>query len=191
MNCDPLPNTGAGAAVGPILLIALGCLVLGTILLALSRRRKTGVSAALAVLVVLSAALALAPGTPAQAADSDCLTGNNSLTVTQTSSMLGLAPGVAPVPITGLVVNNGTDSTYLRAVDVEITGVTGRPGSPLGSCTAGDYVLLDTLMPVGRTLGPGGSTAFTGASIGFRNKTVNQDSCQHAVVHLLYTANPR
>ena len=46
-------------------------------------------------------------------------------------------------------------------------------------------------MRVGKTLSGGGSTAFEGASIAFNNKTVNQDACKYATVHLLYTANPR
>ena len=189
MTCDPLPNTGIGAAAGLILILAAVCLALGTILLVLSRRRK-GASTALAILLVASAAVALTPGTPAQAADSDCVTGNNSLTITQTSTMQGLAPGIAPVAVTGLVVNNSSDSTYITAVDVEISSVTRRPGSSPGTCDASDYVLVGTRMPVGRTLGPGGSTSFAGASIGFHNKTTNQDSCRNATIRLLYTANP-
>jgi hypothetical protein len=55
---------------------------------------------------------------------------------------------------------------------------------------AGDYVLLDTKMPVDQALVPGGSASFAGAAIGFDNKTVNQDGCWQAVVHLLYTAMP-
>ena len=45
-------------------------------------------------------------------------------------------------------------------------------------------------MPVGRTLDPGGSTPFSGAFIGFSDKSTNQDACQGAAIKLLYTANP-
>ena len=45
-------------------------------------------------------------------------------------------------------------------------------------------------MLVERTLGPDGSSPFAGASTGFNNKATNQDACQRAVIHLLYTANP-
>ena len=51
----------------------------------------------------------------------------NSLTVSQTSVMKGLAPGIAPVAIAGVVTNNGADSTDIIAVDVEITGVVTLP----------------------------------------------------------------
>jgi hypothetical protein len=114
----------------------------------------------------------------------------NSLTITQTSVMQGLAPGVAPVPITGIVANISDDSTVITAIAVEITGVITAPGAAPGVCDASDYVLLNSLMPVGRTLGPGGWTEFAGASIGFNNKSTNQDTCQGATIELLYTANP-
>ena len=45
-------------------------------------------------------------------------------------------------------------------------------------------------MPVGRTLDPGGSTLFAGASIGFYDKSTNQDACWGATILLRYTANP-
>ncbi|MEV6876678.1 hypothetical protein [Amycolatopsis sp. NPDC051128] len=180
--------------VGLVLSLVIGCLAAGTALTLVSRRRN-GTLAVLLIVSLVGATTALFPATPAHATTSDCgADGNhpagNSLTVTQTSTMDHLAPGVAPVPITGLVVNNGDDSTYLAAVEVQITSVTPAPGSPAGSCDAGDYLLVNARMPVARALGPGGSAPFTGAAIGFRNKTVNQDSCQNATIHLLYTANP-
>jgi len=45
-------------------------------------------------------------------------------------------------------------------------------------------------MPVGQTLGPETSAAFSGALIGFNNKSTNQDTCKGATISLLYTANP-
>jgi hypothetical protein len=89
-----------------------------------------------------------------------------------------------------VVTNNGTDSTDIIAVNVEITGVTTHPGAVPGPCDPSDYVLLDARMPVGRTLDPGGSTPFAGASIGFNDKSTNQDACKGATIQLLYTANP-
>lgn len=189
MNCDPLPNTGLDANVGLFLILAVICLIAGTVLLWVTRQRTTAAPAALLIILVVGAAIALTPGPPAQAATSDCATSNNSLTVTQTSVMENLAPGTAPVPITGLVVNNGTDSTHITAVLVEITSVTASPRAPAGTCNASDYVLVDPQMPVDRTLSPRASTPFAGASIGFSNKTTNQDACKHATIHLLYTVN--
>ncbi len=199
MTCEPVADSAQPGGSGPIaytglplgLLITLAvlCCVAGAVLLLLARRRGKVLSAALLILLS-GAAMSLTPGTSAEAATPDCPPAQNSLTITQTSVMEGLAPGVGPVPIAGIVTNNGADSTDIIAVDVEISGVTTRAGSAPGTCDPSDYYLSDARMPVGRTLAPGGSTAFAGASIGFSNKSTNQDTCKGATVQLLYTANP-
>jgi len=189
MNCDPLPRTGPDD-LGLLLIIALACLVLGAALVVMARRRRRAPATLVGVLLV-GAAVLLGAGAARPAAAADCVAADNSLTVIQTSTLQDLAPGVAPVPITGRVVNNGPDSAYIDVVTVEITSVTTAPGTPAAACDASDYLLLDPTMPVDRTLGPdGGSASFSGASIGFADKPVNQDACQRATVHLRYTANP-
>lgn len=189
MICDSLPATGSNAPLATLLVVALACIVAGVALHLLARSRGRRASTALVILLVAGIAFASAPEDPAGAA-TDCTTADSSLTVTQTSTMKGLAPGIAPVPITGLIRNNSSDSTEIVAVEVQITSVTTARGSPPGSCEASDYLLVDQHMPVGRVLAPGGSTPFEGASIGFGDTATNQDACQNAAVHLLYTANP-
>ena len=193
MTCDPLPNTGLDAPVLAVLIIAVVCLLLGLGMLVVGRRRGR-TAATLMVLLILGcgAAIVLVPASPALASPSDCTAdpGNNSLTITQTSTMEGIAPGIAPAEITGLVVNNGPDSTFITAVAVEIVSISTHPRSPTGRCDATDYALLNPRMPVDRTLGPGGSTPFAGASIGFSNKSINQDACKRATIHLRYTTVP-
>jgi hypothetical protein len=41
-------------------------------------------------------------------------------------------------------------------------------------------------MPVKQSLAPGEPAEFTGVSIGFNNKSTNQDACKRAAVHLEY-----
>lgn len=186
MTCDPLPRTGPDDLV-LLLILALAWVVVGAVLVGLARRRR-GAPVTLATVVLVGVALLLGPGAAAPAQAVYCV---NSLTVTQTSTMAGLAPGIAPVPITGRVVNNGPDSTYIDVVTVEITSVTSAQGTPAAGCDASDYLLLEATMAVGKTLRPdGGAAPFSGASIGFANKAINQDACKHATIHLHYTANP-
>lgn len=130
-------------------------------------------------------------GAGAQAATSGCTSSGDHLVVTQTSTMVGLAPGVAPRPITGRVVNVSDERTDITDVEVEIAAVSPAAGAAVGPCDASDYQISSTRMPVGRVLGPEGSTSFRGASIGFSDKPSNQDACQGATVHLHYTVNPR
>jgi LPXTG-motif cell wall-anchored protein len=191
MKCDPLPNTGLDAPVLALLVIGVVCVMVGIPILLRARRRHGRTTATLLVLLIVScgAAMVLVQSSPALASPSDCTAdpGLNSLTITQTSTMEGLAPGVAPADITGLVVNNGPDSTFITAIAAEIVSVTMEPAARPGTCDATDYVLLDSRMPVNRTLSPGGSTTFTGASIGFSDKSTNQDACKRATIHLRYT----
>ena len=189
MTCDPLAYTGPGIQLGWWLIVAVAFLVIGTLVLLLTRGRGRAVTAAL-LLLITGAAMSITAGTPTRALAGDCFNANNSLTIVQTSVMVGLAPGVVPADITGTVRNNGTDSTYLAAVDVKIIRVLKAPGSARGACDPSDYTLQNSLMPVGLTLPAGGSAAFQGASIGFNNKSTNQDACQGATVQLRYTANP-
>ena len=188
MTCDPLPTTGL--EIGPLVLVALALLALGVVLVLARSRRRAGGLAATLVLALAGVGLVVALAPSAQAASTDCVTAaGGTLTITQTSTMVGLAPGVAPVAITGLVTNHGPDSTVVAAVDVAIVSVTRAPGRS-GTCDASDYVLLATRMPVGQTLAAGASTTFTGAAIGFHDKPTLQDACQRATVRLLYTVVP-
>jgi hypothetical protein len=146
----------------------------------------------LLLLGVVTTISTLGMETPAQAATPGCSAtpAVGRLTVTQTSTMVGVAPGVPPAPITGRLVNHGAESTHITAVDVEIASITPRSNPSAGACGISDYQLIAARMRVGRTLEPGGSTGFSGASIGFHNKLTNQDGCKGATIHLLYTANP-
>ncbi len=200
MRCDLPSNTDLGADVGLLLLLGIACLIAGTMLVLLGRRSRGGpaVLVLLLLLGTVTTIITLAAATPAEAATPGCSSSSppfssssvGRLTVTQTSTMARLAPGVAPAPITGRLVNHGAGSTHITDVDVKIAYIAPRPTSSAGACGTNDYKLIAARMPVGRTLGPGGSTGFAGASIGFDNKKTNQDACKGAAIHLLYTVNP-
>jgi hypothetical protein len=199
--CDLLPETGLGAAVGLLLLLAIACLVAGTTLVLLARRSRGG-PAILVLLLLLCAVTTmstLGTATPAQAATPGCSSSSSStslsssvdrLILTQTSTTVGLAPGVAPAPITGRLVNHSAENTHITAVDVEIASITPRSNPAANACRVDDYQVIAPRMRVRRTLGPGGSTPFAGASIEFNNKLTNQDGCKGATINLHYTANP-
>jgi hypothetical protein len=110
-----------------------------------------------------------------------------SLTITQTSRLVGLAPGVRPEAITGTITNRSPTSAIVAAVTVRVRSVRMAAATP-GQCNASDYVLVDPVMPVGRTLAAGESVDFAGARLGFNNKATNQDACEGAVIDLLYVS---
>jgi LPXTG-motif cell wall-anchored protein len=178
-----LPNTGVDPQVWMVAGLALVVVLVGAVILA--RRHRTVVAAAL--LIVVGVSLVVLPAAPARADGPHCSSTPAAVGVVQTSVMAGLAPGIAPVPIEGLVENIGTARIHVIAVDVEITSVSTREGMADGPCDATDYVIRDTHMPVDRSLDAGRTTPFAGASIGFSDKPTRQDACQNATVHLLYT----
>jgi hypothetical protein len=167
--------------------ITIALLVAVAVIIALSRPHRSRGASTLFLLVIAGSWI-VGSGTAAEAATSDGATEPGSVTLIQTSAMENLAPGIPPVIITGLIINNGTEEVSVTAVDVKITSVIRAIGAAPGVCGASDYVLLDTRMPVGRTVAAeGGTTIFSGASIGFNNTSTNQDACQGATVSLLYT----
>ena len=191
MNCDAIPDTG-----GPpfwALVAAVGLLVAGCLLLVLARRGRTP---ALGLLfVVILGATMLTDVAPTHAAERDCDSHgggegvDNSLTITQTSIIEGLAPDQPPQDITGRVLNRADDDTYIVAVEVSISSVVKAPGAASGTCDSSDYVLRNPRMPVNQALGAFASVDFSGASIGFEDAAANQDACKSATVNLLYVSD--
>src|SRR5450631_2611521 len=183
MTCDDLSYTGFPLAT--LLAIGGACLTAGLLLLIFTRSGRGRAAAIAVALLLLSAGLSAsgAGESSAQPAPSSCIT------ITQTSPLTGLAPGIAPAAITGQITNHWPGSTFVTTVTVNIASVTKAPGSADGSSDASDFALQATDMPVGRTLQAGESADFAGASIAFNDKSVNQDACQGATVELHYLSS--
>jgi hypothetical protein len=117
-------------------------------------------------------------------------TGDSSLVVTQTSAPTNLAPGVAAGSIAGTVKNTAANSAYVNTVSVTIDSVTGPNISVTTPCDATDYTLSNPTMSVQSDVASGDTVDFSGAKLGFHDKTtVNQDGCKSAIVHLAYASN--
>lgn len=110
--------------------------------------------------------------------------GPQDLHIVRTSVINGLAPGVVPASITGVIANRGERDYYLTAVTVSISALAKAPTAVAGPCTAADYLLAKITMPVGRKLRPGARAGFAGAMIGFKDTSTNQDTCKGATVVL-------
>jgi hypothetical protein len=187
--CGILATTGS--PVLQFLMFGLLCLIGGGVLIALTRRRRTGTAALLVLLVAGATVLQTLPGrSPAEAATT-CTSSSSPVrpVVTQTSVDDQLAPGHAPELIAGLTVNQTTATIRVTAITVHIASVTKAAHAAAGPCGPDDYRLLYAVMPVGRTLAPGASTAFSGAFIAFNDRSVDQDACQGATLHLTYTSS--
>jgi hypothetical protein len=139
--------------------------------------------------IVLVSALGSGMGSlTAATAATPCPNVSSSLTITQTSALTDLAPGVSPAFITGNVTYNGNDTTSLGSVTATITSVTKASNAGKGRCDASDYVLSQQRMTVNRTLTPDLTVPCSGATLAFSDKNINQDACQGATIHLRYEA---
>lgn len=118
------------------------------------------------------------------------------VSVTQDSTITGLAPGGAAQAINFTVTNDSASTP------VDIKSVVIGFGSFAAGCSAADFTLVQPTKPsVGTPLSiaPSGSLAFTsdgsgstggtGASIAMNNTGSNQDACKSTTVNLTYNVS--
>lgn len=113
------------------------------------------------------------------------------ITINQSSTVTGLAPGAPARTLSGTFSNTNSGPVYVTSVTASIASVTKATGAPAGTCDATDYTLSGATMAVGAEIPTGTNQgAWTGATIAFNNKTnANQDGCKGATVAFSYTSN--
>ena len=109
--------------------------------------------------------------------------------VNQTSAITGLAPGAAPVALSGNFNNPNGGAVYIGSVTATVARVSQAAGA-VGTCSADDYVITGTA-PVNAEVAPGNEQgSWSGLKLAFNNKgAVNQDGCKGATVSLSYTVS--
>lgn len=155
------------------------------------RSKKKKYAVVVAALVAISGGVAFAYWTAGGSGSGSASTGTvDALTVNQTTTISGLAPGLAAQTLSGNFDNPNDGPVYVTSVTVSISSVTKAGGAPAGTCDATDYTLSGTTMTVGAEV-PAGTAkgSWTGATIQFNNKVTNQDACKGATVNLAYTAS--
>lgn len=106
-----------------------------------------------------------------------------SINVNQTSTVTGLAPGLAAQPLSGDFDNPNSGPVYVAAVTAVVSG-TDRAG-----CGATDYTIAGTATVAAQIASGTSVGSWSGLTIQFNNKVTNQDACKNAVVTISYTAN--
>jgi hypothetical protein len=123
-------------------------------------------------------------GGTGSAAAADSVT---NLTVNQTTVLTPMFPGDTAQTISGTFNNPNSAATWVNTVTVSISSVVKAGGAPAGTCDATDFTLanpvatVNALIPVGNPQGN-----WTGPTLQFFNKAVNQDGCKGATVNLAY-----
>jgi hypothetical protein len=108
---------------------------------------------------------------------------NQSVVVNQTSTVAGLAPGLAAQSLSGNFDNPNSGPVYVAAVTAVVTG-TDKAG-----CTASDYTISGTATVNAEVPAGSGVGSWSGLTIQFNNKATNQDACKGAAVSVTYTGS--
>lgn len=108
---------------------------------------------------------------------------SQSVVVNQTSTVLGLAPGLAAQSLSGNFDNPNPGPVYVAAVKAVITGTN------MVGCTASDYTIAGTATVNAEVPAGSGVGAWSGLTIQFNNTAANQDACKNAAVSISYTAS--
>ena len=154
-----------------------------------NKRRATKIVALTAALVVAGGA-AFAWWTAGGAGTGSASTGDvDALTVVQTSTITGLAPGLPAQTLSGTFENPNDGPVYVSSVTVTIDSVEKAVGAPAGTCTTGDYVITGSPLTIGAEVLADDSSTWSGPQIAFVNSGSNQDGCKGATVHLAYTVS--
>jgi hypothetical protein len=160
-------------------------------ILMLKQHRK-GKLVVLGAVILVAAAAAYAYWTNSGSGSGSAETGTNAaITINQTSTVTGLAPGGPPQALSGNFTNSNSSPVFVTSVNAAIGSVTG-PNITAGTpCDASDYQLSGFPIAIGRAIPSGsGVDSWSGSSIQMINKpAANQDGCKNATVNISYTSN--
>jgi hypothetical protein len=151
----------------------------------ISKKKKRALTAGIAVALLAVGGSAFAYWATTGSGTATGSTGTNTAIVVKlTSTVTGLAPGLAAQSLSGNFDNPNASPVYVTAVTATVTG-TDKTG-----CTASDYTIAGTA-PVGAQVAAGtGVGSWSGLTIQFNNKpATNQDVCKNAVVSISFSAS--
>lgn len=137
------------------------------------------------VIILVGAGAAFAYWTNSGSGTGSGGTGTNvAVVVNQTSTVSGMAPGVAAQALSGNFDNPNAGPVYVASVTAAVTA-TDKVG-----CSPADYTIAGTAT-VGTEVAPGnGKGSWSGLTIQFNNKPgVNQDACKTAAVTITYASS--
>jgi hypothetical protein len=155
------------------------------------RKRKVALVAAALVGAASVGAYAFWTSTGAGTGSAATSSGAAAVTVVQTSTPAGLAPGAPAQPLSGTFTNPNNAAVWINSVSVSISDVVDSGGTSLGSaCDADDYTISGSPIAIGAEVLADDTSTWSGATIAFNNKPgVDQNACKGATVELAYTAN--
>lgn len=105
------------------------------------------------------------------------------ITVNQTTSVSGLAPGGPAQTLSGTFDNPNTGAVQVHSVHATVSG-TDQAG-----CTATDYAIGGSATVDAEVSAGNGKGSWSGLTISMVDKVTNQDACKGAHVTIAYTSD--
>jgi hypothetical protein len=157
-------------------------------------KKSRMIFASAAIIGVVSSGAAYAYWTNSGTGIGTAATGSNvAISLTQTSTVTAMAPGIAAQALSGTFGNTNAGPVFVKTVVATVTGTEKPVGTPNPGCTAADYTIAGTSVVQGATAGlgaqvPTGSAGtWSGLTISFNSTASNQDACKGAVVTIGYS----
>lgn len=137
------------------------------------------------VVLLAGAGAAFAYWTNSGSGSGSAATGTNAaITVNQTSTVTGLAPGLPAQALSGNFDNSNSSPVYVAAVTATVSG------TDTAGCGPTDYTIAGTAAVAAQVPAGTGVGSWSGLTIAFNNKAgVNQDACKNAVVAIAYASS--
>jgi hypothetical protein len=112
--------------------------------------------------------------------------GAQSVTVNQTSSSTGLAPG-GSVALAGNVANPAGNSNSVHVNTINGTAASVDTAHATAGCNAAWYSVTGGPVTVNADVAAGSSTAWSGLSLAMTNAASSQDACKGATITVTYS----
>jgi hypothetical protein len=155
------------------------------------KTRRLALIGAFAAVALLAAVGGYAYWTTGGSGSGSATAGTTStLTVNQTSTVIGLSSGGAAQALSGNFDNPNAGAVPISSVTASVTGVTGAgTDGAKPACTTGDFTIggsaAGSSVPSGTGVG-----SWSGLTVQMVNGAGNQDNCKSATAQITYTANP-
>jgi hypothetical protein len=115
--------------------------------------------------------------------------GSQALTVRQTSTVTGLAPGSGAQRLSGNFDNHNAGPAYVTAVSAAVAEVNDASGQQISGCTADDFRIAGTGAVKAPIPAGDGRGSWGDLTIEFNSTGANQDACKQAHVVIGYTVS--
>ena len=153
-------------------------------------KKRVVLAAIIAVALAIASGVAYAYWTSTGSGDGQASAAASiaGIKVNQTGTLSAMYPGDSPQTLSGNFTNSTSGPVYVGHVNVSILAVENPVGTPAVGCSDTDFDLIGSAAVNAEVaVGSPATPTWSGPTIKFHNKAVNQDACKGATVILHYS----